>query len=295
MKVVVSTPTGNIGRVLTDRLLDGGAEVVLMVRNPDKVQDFVSRGATALQGDLGDADFVSEATRGADCLFWLTPPDFAAPDHRAHQLALGRNAAAAVRANAIPRVVHLSSVGAQHESGTGPIAGLHHTEKALNEVAENVTHLRPTMFMENILENLETIKAQKSLFLAIPGDVKTTWIATRDIGEFAAERILDESWTGRSEIELSGPDELSHAEVANILTEELGEAIGFVEVTPDQTREALIGMGMSESVAKDLVEIYTSVASGLVKAEQPRITATSFRDFTRKVIVPLAKGTIPAS
>jgi uncharacterized protein YbjT (DUF2867 family) len=299
MRVVVTTPTGNIGRVVAERLLDGGADVVLPVRDPAKVQDLADRGATVLQGDLTDEGFVIEATRASDCVFWLTPPNYGAEDHRAWQVALGANAAAAVKANGIPRVVHLSSVGAHVESGTGPILGLRRNEELLDEVAESITHLRPTYFMENLLGSLETIKEHKSIFLSIPGDLKCTWIATRDIGEFAAKRILDEGWTGRSEIEICGPGLLSHREAAEILSEELGEAVSFVEVSSKQVFEALTGMGMTESAARDLVEVSDAVGSGRVVPIQDRTpentTPTSFRDFAREVIVPLLKGTTATS
>lgn len=294
MKVVVSTPTGNIGRVLTHHLLERGAEVVLTARRPDKVQDFVERGATALTGSLDDLDFVREATRGTDVLFWLTPPRLDVPDFRAHQKAFGRVAATVVEANRIPRVLHLSSLGAQHGSGVGPIGGLHDNEGLLNEVAENVTHLRPGAFMENVLGSLETIKTARSLFLPIRGDVPISWIATRDIGELAARRILDESWSGRTVVEQFGPEDLSYDQIAAILSEVLQEKISHVQVSADQAREAMTDLGFSDDVVSSFLELYAAFEKGdRIVGTQARSAEntgqTTFAEFAREVVAPLAK------
>ena len=102
MKIVVTTPTGNIGKALTGHLMEAGHEVVLPCRNPDKVEDFTRRGARAVKGSLEDQAYLTETLRGADALFWLTPPDFEAADFRAQQNRLGRAAAGAIRETKVP-------------------------------------------------------------------------------------------------------------------------------------------------------------------------------------------------
>ncbi|HMB70326.1 MAG TPA: NAD(P)H-binding protein, partial [bacterium] len=177
MKVAVTTPTGNIGSVVTDKLLAAGADVTLLVRDPGKVKAFADRGAKAVAGSLDDAEYVTLATRGADCLFWLTPPNYAAPDFRGYQNEVGRCAAAAVKSNGISRVVHLSSLGAHLDSGTGPILGLRDIEGMFADTGAHVTNLRPGMFMENHLMSLPTILEAGSVFLPVPGTLRANFIA----------------------------------------------------------------------------------------------------------------------
>jgi len=76
MKVAVNTPTGTIGRTLTERLLEGGAEVILLTRSPEKVKVFADRGAAVQEGSLEDADFVVRATKGVDALYLVDPAEF---------------------------------------------------------------------------------------------------------------------------------------------------------------------------------------------------------------------------
>jgi uncharacterized protein YbjT (DUF2867 family) len=294
VKVVVSTPTGNIGRVLTDRLLQAGTELTLIARDPDKVRAFAERGATVLEGTLTNEEFVREATRGADAFFFVTPADYKTKNAREFQNELGKIAAAAVRANEIPRVINISSVGAQLDSGTGLILGLHDNEQHLDAAASNITHLRPNMFMENWLGSVETIKGMKSVLLPVPGNAGANLIATQDIGEFAAGRILDDAWTGRHVVEISGPERLTFDDVARILSKELGEKITHVPVGANQARLALVGLGFSNDFAKGVVDIYKLAGRDGLNPEQiltPENTMkTTFAEFARNVLVPAVRG-----
>jgi len=106
MRIAITTPTGNIGRELTKRLLDQKRhELILLARTPDKLKQEQARGAKVAQGDLGDAASVKKAIQGADALFFLCPPSFAVPDYRAYYVEIAKKGAAAVKANKIKHTV----------------------------------------------------------------------------------------------------------------------------------------------------------------------------------------------
>lgn len=291
MRITLTAPTGNIGSPLADAVLKSGAEVTLLTRSPEKVQALVDRGARVETGNLSDRDYVTRATAGAEVLFWLTPPDYTTEDFRSYCGQLGTIAAHAVRENAIPRVVHLSSIGAHIPSGTGPVSGLHDIEGMLNDTAAAVTHLRPASFMENYFSSLETIKNAGSVFLPVRGSVSIPMIATRDIAAAAAVRIQDPSWTGRSVMGLHGPRDLSFDEAAQILSEELGKPVNHVAVPPEAVKEGMMGMGMSAGAAETMLELYSAIDTGHIKAEMPRseetTTPTEFAVFVREVMKPM--------
>ncbi|MCA9753967.1 MAG: NmrA family NAD(P)-binding protein [Gemmatimonadetes bacterium] len=299
MRIAITTPTGHIGSALTDRLLASNHDLVLLVRDPGKVRHFTSRGATAIGGDLTDAEYVREATRGVDAMFWLTPPSYGSPDMRAFQQKVGRSAAEAVEANRINRVVHLSSLGAQHAKGTGPIAGLHDVEGMLNEAAENVTHLRPGFFMENHLGSLDGIRQAKSIFFPVPAEAGGVFIATRDIADFAAKRIQDAAWKGRHVIELYGPAEITFGDFAEAISDALGEKVQHVQTSMEQTREALHAMGCSEDVCDRMLQLYEAAAAGLLNPTQTPTPATrgktTVKQFAREVVAPLVRGETPVA
>src|SRR6202043_2245515 len=107
-------------------------------------------------------------------------------------------------------VVALSSIGAQHAEKTGPIVGLHNMEEKLNQVAAlNVLHLRAGYFMENLLMSIAPLRSMGVLPGGLISDLSTPWIATKDIGAYAATRLAARDFSGSSTQELHGPRDVS--------------------------------------------------------------------------------------
>jgi uncharacterized protein YbjT (DUF2867 family) len=295
MRIAITTPTGNIGRELTKRLLDkGGHELILLARSPDKLKKEQARGAKVVQADLADAAAVTKATRGADALFFLIPPGFTVPDYRAYYVALAKNGADAVKANKIKHTVFLSSVGAHLGKGTGPILGLHDAEKIFAQVTKGLTILRPGWFMENYFWDLDSIKKANSIFMPLSGDVTVPMIATADIAERAARVITGPAPSRPTIVPLHGPKDYSMDECARIISRVIGKEVKHVQVPPAKAKEAMIGMGASENVADTMLEMYAGFQAGKIMDEVKRsaetTTPTTFETFVKNVLVPALKG-----
>jgi uncharacterized protein YbjT (DUF2867 family) len=262
VSIVVTAPTGNIGRVVTERLLEEGEKPILIARNAEKVKDYAERGARVVQGTHEGALFRSFAEAAAQ----------------------------AIHTNDIPHVVHLSSVGAELESGNGPIAGLYIAERVLAEAATNLIQLRPGYFMENTLAQVPNILQASSLFTTFPPDTRFPMIATRDIGARAAKLLRRRDWTGQRVVELQGSGETSYEEAATILSEELGREINHVTVSREQLLESLTAMGLSNVMAESLHEITDGIVEGRLTFHEPRsaenTTPTTYSDFARDVFKP---------
>ncbi|MCU0611954.1 MAG: NmrA family NAD(P)-binding protein [Candidatus Eisenbacteria bacterium] len=290
MRILVTASSGNIGSKLTSRLLDAGANVTLIARNPQKVAAFKERGAAVAQGSLADQGFVTDVMKGMSAVFWLTPPNSSSDDFRGYQRRLGAIAAEAIEVSGVPRVVNLSSVGAQHGHSCGPVNGLHDVEQAINAAAPNVTHLRPGAFMENYLGSVGTIRTASSAFLPVAGSARIPTVATRDIADAAARVILDGSWTGQRVMTVFGPQELSFDEMASTVSSLIGRPVKHVPVTPEQARESLVKMGIGEDMARQYVELYQSFESGFITRglpPQPDMRGpTTFAQFARELILP---------
>ncbi len=296
MSIAVTTPTGQIGRVVAAHLLDEGEAVTLLVRDAAKAEELVKRGATFKLVDLADAAAVTEATRGCKALFWVTPPHYAAEDLRAFQRRCGDAAAKAVRANRIARVVNLSSVGAHLAQGVGPIHGLHDVEASLDEATKNVTHLRPAFFFENFAFQLDNIRLKGSIFLPVSGARRIPMVATPDIAHIAAKRLMDRKWTGRSVRGVHGPEDLSFDEVAGQLSEAVGRKITHVKVSEEDARKALLAAGLGKSACEAMLELYRAIEEGTLVPAEPRTekttTHTPFYAYARQCLAPLI-GTSP--
>ena len=291
MRIAITTPTGNIGRELV-RILqsEGDHELVLLARDAAKLAAEAERGARVFEGSLSDPVYVTEATKEADVLFFLIPPGYGEPHYRKFQAGITDAGAQAVKANGIPHVVLLSSVGAQHAEGTGPIAGLHHAEVAFAEAGTTLTALRPTYFMENYFANLESILSEGHVYLPLGGATPMNMIATRDIARVAADAVIETPEDNRV-LELLGPREYTFAEAAQLIGEGIGKPVQHIEVTPEQTREALVASGIGEDLAGLYLEMFAAFESGHVAPVSPRsdasTTPTHLETFAKEAMGPM--------
>ena len=291
MSIVITAPNGNVGAPLVEALLEAGVQPVLIARNPEKIQRFVDHGATVRRGSHADADFLVEATRGAEALFVLTPNHFQVRDIREHYATFARAAVAAVQANGIQRVVHLSSVGAELEAGNGPVTGLNAAEAVLDAGGTpHLIHLRPAYFMENTMMQIPSILQAGRLFTPFGPGTSFPMIATRDIGRRAAELLLDRSWTGHRIVELLGAGEYSYEEVAATLSTVLERELTHVTVPPAALEQSILAMGGSAVLAAAFVELTEGLAAGLVTNHEPRseanTTPTTYALFAEQVFKP---------
>jgi len=291
MKIAITTPTGNIGSKLVAALLEaGGHEIVLLARKRERLGDAEAKGAKILVGSLEDAGYVEKALEGVDALFWVNPANYQVDDFRAYYRKLSVVGARAASVNKVKHVVLLSSSGAHLGERTGPVNGLYDAEQIFRKTSENLTILRPTFFMENFLMSLDTISQAQSIFLPVSGTRSLPMIATRDIIPDALRALVDESPKGVRIVPQLGPKDYSYDEAATIIGKEWGQQIKHVQTTPEQTREALQGMGMSLNAADTMIELYTAIDQGFLKAELPRdaesTTPTTLEAFAKEVIVP---------
>ena len=273
MTIVVTGATGNIGHVITEKLVEAGANVAVIARHPEKLNAAIREKVDVRQGDVTDAAFLAGATHDADTLFWLTPPDFAVADPAAYYRTIGETAAQAIQKNGIKRVVFISSVGAQYPKA-GQITGLGVQEKIIGAVTPNFYALRCGFFFENFLMQLESIKGQGAFYSVARPDVPIPMIATKDIAAKAASLLLDESWTGHHTLGLQGPADLTNTEAAEILSKVLGKQINYVPVTEEQAYDALRSRGVNDAVAKAFAELQACLNEPGINAE-PRTPETT--------------------
>lgn len=291
--IVITTPTGQIGRALTEQLLGCGEAVTLLVRAAQKLPETVRKNATVFEGSLDDAEFVTYATQGAEALFWLTPPNLGAANLRAWYRQFGDVAAKAVQANRIPYVVNISS-GGGGVTDAGPISNLHEVEQVLDTVATNILHLRCGNFMENFLTQLKPIQHQGCFYYPSPGDYPIPMIATQDIASVAAQHLQKRSWTGRKILAVHGAADLSLEEAASILSDVLGKSIRYVSVPSEQFRQILLSQGASGDGAEQLLRMFDAVVNQNAYAAESRTsettTPTTLAQWARAVMLPLIQS-----
>jgi len=288
--------TGNIGSVITKKLLEKGETVRVVGRNAARLQQYVHRGAEAFVADIKDAEALTKALTGARAAFLMMPPGMTSPDYPAEQEIESDAISAAAKNAGLQYAVNLSGIGAQAPAGTGPILGLHDFERKLNTVERlNVLHLRPAYFMENHLSAIQMIQMMGIFGGALKPDLKIPMIATRDVGAYAAERLLKLDFSGKQTQELLGERDLSMTEVAASISRGIGKPdLRYVQFSYEQVEQTLVQMGLSTKTAAYLIEMFRGFNNGIVEGLEPRsaanTTPTSIETFVKDVFAPAYQG-----
>src|ERR1700676_3956146 len=284
---VILGASGNTGSIIANFLLSKGEKVRVMGRDAGRLQRFVRQGAEASTADVSDAAALAKAFRGARAAYLLLPPITSREDQERESDAIAK----AVKESGLRYAVYLSSYGAQVPEGTGPVAGLHSLEQKLNAISGlNVLHLRAAYFMENNLAAIGMIHGLGILGNALLPDLKIPMAATRDVGNYAAQRLLNLDFSGKQTRELLGERDLSMTEVTAVIARRIGKPdLRYEQFSYDQVEQALTQTGFSPKKAGVYIEMFRAINAGVLAAQEPRSpensTPTSFEKFVQDVFV----------
>lgn len=221
MTILVTGATGNVGRNVVHQLVQRGADVRALVRDPAKAN--LPAPVELVRGDLLDVDALRAAFQGVSTLFLLNG---VVPDEFTQALlTLGVAREAGVR-----RVVYLSVIHSDRYVNVPHFAGKYGVERMIEAMGFEATVLRPAYFMDNEVTIRDAITGYGIYPMPI-GDKGVAMIDARDIGEIAAhELVRREKADGplpSSRINLVGPQTLTGQDAAAIWSEVLGRPIHY--------------------------------------------------------------------
>ena len=289
---VILGATGNTGSIIAETLLSKGKKVRVVGRDAERLQRFVRKGAEAFIGDVSDAVALTKAFSDARAAYLMLPPITSREDQERESDAIAK----AVTESGLGYAVYLSSYGAHVPEGTGPVTGLHSSEQKLNAIVGlNVLHLRAAYFMENNLAAISMIHGMGMFGHALLPDLKMPMIATRDVGDYAAQRLLDLDFSGKQTRELLGERDLSMTEATAAIARGIGKPdLRYGQFSYDQVQQGLEQMGMPPKKAAVYIEMFKAINAGVLAAQEPRSpensTLTSFEEFVQDVFAPAYHG-----
>jgi uncharacterized protein YbjT (DUF2867 family) len=254
--IVVMGAAGNVGAKVAERLLAEGRPVRVL-EHRRSLEELGRRGAEVVTGDLADPASLGVLLKDAEAALVLLPDVVTDPAFTATRARMSRVTADAIAGSGVTHVVALSTVAAGDPDPTGPAAGLRDLEQRLAGLRDrNVLLLRSPFHMENLLAAIPLIQAQRINGSAIYPGLELPMIATRDVAREAAERLLRRDFTGHRVTLLVGPEDISMTAATRALGERLGlPDLPYVQFPPDGVRGALLGAGMSEEAASQMVEL----------------------------------------
>jgi len=289
--LVITTPTGRIGKQVLALLLDHQDPIRVIVRDPIRLDSGVRSRVDIFQGSHDDPAVLSRALEGADGLFWLVPPGLAGTSTEERYLSFTRPAADAIRRYGVPHVVGVSSVGHDWPSRAGVLSAAFAMDAEIERTGTAYRALSMPFYMENLLAQLGAIREQGTFSLAFAADRPLATVATRDIAVNAAALLTDRSWAGQEHVPVFGPDRISPNSMAALMSEVLGRTITFRQLSVTDVKSALTQRGASEGVVRDMIETIAAVSDGIYDADQARAIPgpTDFRAWCREVLRPAAR------
>lgn len=252
--ILITGATGNVGRELVKQLSAQRVPYRAMARSPQAAEALAAlEGAEVVVGDFDKSETLVHALQGVERAFLLTSSSERAEDQQSNFVDLARR-------SGVQHIVKLSQWAASPDS---PVRFLRYhaaIERKIRESAMAYTFLRPNLFMQGLLAFKETIIGQGRFFATI-GSARVSAIDVRDIASAAVAALVEEGHEGQI-YHLTGPEALSHREMAEKLSAALGRQIDFVDVPPNAMREALIEAGLPAWQADGLIEDYAHYSRG---------------------------------
>ncbi|OQR65620.1 NmrA family transcriptional regulator [Streptomyces maremycinicus] len=295
--IVITTPTGQIGREVLARVLDadGGATPVrVIVRDPARLSPEVRGRVEAVQGSHADPAVLKEACEGADRIFWLVPPTPGAASVEGHFRTFTEPLCELVGGRGVERVVSVSTLGRGVAEHAGPISASLAMDEAIAATGVHYRALCPPSLMENLLRQTASIRAEGVWSEALERDRVVRTCAVRDVAAEAARLLLDGSWTGYEDVPLVGPDTLTPEDMAGVVSEVLERPVRLRQITVDELRTRLTGFGASEAWARGVADMVhaqnTQGFYGVTRPSTPDTAPTSFRRWCEEVLKPAVHG-----
>lgn len=264
--IAVTGATGKIGAEVVRLLTTRAVPVRVLVRDPNRARAMLGDAPQLVPGDLREEAALERLLAGAHRLFLVS----SAPALE------GAVVDAAARAG-VEHVVKSSAIG----FGVEPPAGHRAVEQRIEASGVTWTHLRPSAFMQTLVDYLPGLIDVQGEFALPAGEGRTAWVDTRDIAAVGAAVLTQDGHGGRV-YPVTGAAALSMHEVARDVSNAVGRPVRYVAVEEHQAFARMARANIPEAFAAFLVQHYTAVRDGgfaHVSTSVQDVTGTAPRTF----------------
>ncbi len=252
--------TGKVGGATARHLLKQGKQVRALVRNREKAAEWAGQGVELVDGDWNDATAIAAALKGVEGAFVMLPAVWApSPDFREARGVIA-NYVEALTKVVTPRVVALSSTGANRTSGLGMITSLSLLEQGFRSLPSPVAFVRAGGFFENFLFGLQAAQGGTLPVFYNPTNRKSIMVASDDIGAEVATLLTGPAWSGHRVIEIGSM--VSADEVAGQLGEVLKLDVKAFAIPRAGWAEAFQQFGIPKGHTGPAEEMYEGINAG---------------------------------
>ena len=252
--ILIIGATGTVGSETVRRLSSLKIPVRALIHSPEKAVSITSPGVETVVGDLDLPYTLEKALDGITRAFLVSPL------HQRQVELQGNFVKAAQRAGNV-HIVKLSGLGTSLDSPI--LSGLWHAqiEKQLVDSGLSFTFLRPPFFMQNFLSLAPSI-SENGFFECCIKDGRVAMVDARDVAAVAVVALTKEDHRNKV-YSISGPEALSHHDVAEEISSATGKAVSYRIVSPESERKQLLKKGLPEWHVDLIVQFHTALSEGL--------------------------------
>lgn len=289
--ILVTGATGLNGSELMRRLSAKGIPSRALVRNPAKAKLLESlHNVEVVEGDMARSDSLTDALRGVERAMLISSSDQTMVETQSSFIDAARKAG-------VQHVVKLSGIIPELDSPFR-FARMHaEIEKRLEASGVAYTHLRAGEFMPSYFRQVPSIAARGVMALPM-ADARIASVDIGDIAEVAIAVLTTPGHEGKT-YPLTGPESLTMADVAAKLSAAIGKPVRYVDVPPEDARQARLAAGMPPYLAEGLDELFAERRKGKESTVWPTIqevfgwAPTSFDEFARRNAA-IFRGELPS-
>ena len=254
--ILLTDPTGTVGNAVIKRLASLGQNIIrVAVDIKNKVAKIRYADEIAII-DNTRTETIADALNNVNTLFLRIPP-------AVDMVNVSSNFIREAKKNGLKFIVKLSAMGANLEPGYSSGRSHREVEKIIEESGIPYVFLRPNSFMQNfITRSSQTVKNQNVICLPA-GNAKISLVDARDVAAVTAEVLTGNGSHHVNKVyDITGPEALSHDQVAEILSKETGRRISYMNISEKDLRDRLKNMGIGDWYIDNALELYDMYRSG---------------------------------
>ncbi len=281
--ILVTGAAGKSGTAVIRALAAQGVPARGLVRRPEQEAPLLAAGAVETEvGDMRHPGSLAQACRGVDAVYHICPN--MSPDEQE----IGARLIAAAQEQRLSHIVYHSVLHPQVEAMPHHWAKMR-VEEMLFTAGLPVTILQPAAYMQNIAGVWGQILDEGIYRVPYPVETRISLVDLEDVAQAAARVLTDPDLRGGT-YELCGPQPLSQADVAAILSKTLGRRVRAEAIDPLEWRQGAEAAGIGGYQLDGLLKMFDYyrqvgfTGSGWLLAQLLGRPATTFEQFIQRLI-----------
>jgi uncharacterized protein YbjT (DUF2867 family) len=282
--ILLTDPTGTVSNAVINRLASSGRNIIRGAVDTKVKVDKLKHVHEIANIDYTRPETIADALNNIDRLFLRIPPSVEMVD-------ISSNFVEGAKKNGVKFIVKLSTMGADLEPGYTSGRLHREVEKIIEESGIPFAFLRPNSFMQSfITRSSQTIKNQNAIYLPA-GDEKISLVDARNVAAVAAELLTNNGSQHINKVyDITGPEALSHSQVAEILSKETGRRVSYVNISEEDLRKWMKEMSVVDWSIDNALELFRMYRSGYrsqvttVVQQLTEQKPTSFSQFARNYV-----------